>query len=199
MRPKNALKKLGPLLNRPRFTSEEAKSKGVTSATLVHYVKQGEIKRIGRGIYRGKNAPVSDVFQWEDLVEAIQKTKGGVVCLISALAIYELTDQLPRQFWIAIDHRTIHRTRKSTKVVRFRNMKIGKTKIKFGKISIPIFDRERTIVDSFRHLSMETAIKALKEALALKGENKIDMKKLANYAKKLRFDIQPYVMAITTV
>lgn len=30
---------------------------------------------------------------------------------------------------------------------------MGKTKFDLGGISIPIFDRERTIVDSFRYLS----------------------------------------------
>jgi hypothetical protein len=30
---------------------------------------------------------------------------------------------------------------------------------------LPIFDRERTIVDAFRYLGRETALKALKKAL----------------------------------
>ena len=91
MRPKNALNKLKPLLHAPSFTSEEARSCGVSSSTLAYYVKQHELTRIGHGIYRGANAPVSDDFRWEDLIEAMQRVKEGVICLTSALSLYHLT------------------------------------------------------------------------------------------------------------
>ncbi len=197
MKPQNALKKLAPLLKAPSFTSADARARGVTAATLVYYVNQGAIKRVGHGIYKGSDSPEAD-FKWEDLVEAVQRTKGGVVCLISALTIYELTDQIPREYWIAIKNETSHHGSKLTRIIRLRNMTLGLSKIKVGEIEVPIFDRERTIIDSFRHLSIEIAIKALKAALAAHGENKLDMKKLNAYAKKLRFDIKPYILTLTT-
>lgn len=197
MKPQTALKKLNPLLKAPSFTSADARTRGVTSATLVYYVNQGAIKRIGRGIYRGTNSPETD-FRWEDLVEAVQKTHGGAVCLISALTLYELTDQIPREHWIAIKHETTHHGSKLTRIVRLRNMTLGLSKIKVGEIEIPVFDRERTIIDSFRHLPIEVAIKALKASLSPKGKDKLDMKKLRMYSKKLRFDIEPYILALTT-
>jgi zona occludens toxin (predicted ATPase) len=67
-----------------------------------------------------------------------------------------------------------------------------------GSIRIPIFNRERTIIDSFRLLSRETAIKALKMALSQKGTVRLDLKKLQSYAKKLRFNIAPYLITATT-
>ena len=78
MKPKNALKKLKPLLSAPSFTSEEARLRGVSPSTLAYYVKQNELMRIGHGIYRGTNAPVVDDFRWEDLIEAMQRVKEGV-------------------------------------------------------------------------------------------------------------------------
>ncbi len=63
---------------------------------------------------------------------------------------------------------------------------------------IPIFDRERTIVDAFRLLSREIAIKALKIALTKGGKNRIDLIKLQEYAKKLRCNIAPYLISLTT-
>jgi len=197
MKPQTALKNLATLLKAPSFTSADALARGVTAATLAHYVNHGAIKRIGHGVYKGSDSPETD-FKWEDLVEATQRVNGGVVCLISALALYELTDQIPRDHWIAIKNETSHHGAKLTRIVRFRNMTLGLSKIKVGEVDVPVFDRERTIIDSFRHLSVEVAIKALKIALAAQGDSKLDMKKLNLYAKKLRFDIKPYILALTT-
>lgn len=165
---------------------------------MAHYVKSGKILRIGRGVYRGAEAEVTTDFRWEDLVDAVQKTKGGVVCLVSALALYDITEEIPRQFWIAVNHKTRHRADRSTKVIRMRNIELGKTEIEIAGTKLPIFDRERTIVDSFRFLSHEAAIKALRFGLRKKGREKINIEKLADYASKLRVKINPYILAETT-
>jgi hypothetical protein len=73
-------------------------------------------------------------------------------------------------------------------------MDLGRTVFKLGSVEIPIFDRERTIIDAFRLLSRETAIKALKMAL----KKKLNLKKLQAYAKTLKFDITPYLITATT-
>lgn len=70
------------------------------------------------------------------------------------------------------------------KIVRFLDPNLGKIEIELEGTSVPIFDRERTIVDAFRLLSRETAIKALKSAVAKGGKNRIDLVKLEAYAKK---------------
>lgn len=197
MKPKNALEKLKPLLNASSFTSEEARFYGVSSSTLAYYVKQNELTRIGHGIYRGANAPVVDDFRWEDLIEAMQRVKEGVICLTSALSLYQLTEEMPSQHWIAIRNETIHRAMPGTKVVRMRNLTLGKTTIKIGNITLSIFDRERTIADAFRYLGRETALKALKIALTKKGREKIDIEKIRQYAKKLRIKIEPFLIAMT--
>ncbi len=197
MKPKNALNKLKPLLHASSFTSEEARLRGVSSSTLAYYVKQHELTRIGHGIYRGANAPVADDFRWEDLIEAMQRVKEGVICLTSALSLYHLTEEMPSQHWIAIRNETVHRAMPSTKVVRMRNLTLGKTSIKIGNVTLPIFDRERTIVDAFRYLGRETALKALKIALTKKGAEKVDIEKIRQYAKKLRIKIEPFLIAMT--
>lgn len=192
-----ALEKIKPLLLRPSFTSEEARLCGVSSATLAYYVKKDEIKRIGRGIYRGINAPITNDFRWEDLIEATKRVKNGVVCLSSALSLYGLTEEMPSQHWIAIRNETLHRAASNTKIVRMRNLKLGKTTLKIGGVSIPIFDRERTLVDSFRYLGNETALKALRIALSKKGPDKVDQEKILKYAKILRVKIEPYLIAMS--
>lgn len=197
MKPKNALNKLKPLLHSSSFTSEEARLRGVSSSTLAYYVKQKELTRIGHGIYRGANAPVSDDFRWEELIEAMQRVKEGIICLTSALSLYHLSEEMPSQHWIAIRNDTVHRAMPDTKVVRMRNITLGKTTIKVGNVTLPIFDRERTIVDAFRYLGRETALKALKIALAERSAKKINIEKIRQYAKKLRIKIEPFLIAMT--
>ena len=66
---------------------------------------------------------------------------------------------MPSQYWIAIQHGTYHKAAHCIKIVRMRNLGLGRTKILIEKIKLPIFDRERTIVDTFRYLGRETALK----------------------------------------
>jgi len=197
MKPKNALDKLKPLFRAPSFTSTEARRRGVSSATLAYYVKENELKRIGHGVYRAVHAPMVDDFRWEELAEAVQRVRDGVICLTSALYLYHLTEEMPSQHWIAIRHGTLHRALPPMKVVRMRNLSLGKTTIKVGEVKLPIFDRERTIVDAFRYLGRETALKALKIALTKKGAERVDPEKIRKYAKKLRVNIEPFLIAMT--
>lgn len=197
MRPAVAMLLLVPLLGKPCFTAREARELGVHPAVLNHYVKTGRIKRVGRGVYQGSDYRNPSAFRWQDLVEAVNSVKGGVVCLISALAVYELTEEIPRYHWIAIRHDTSVKSKRGMKILRFRDMSLGKTEVTLEGMKVPIFDRERTIIDAFRLLGRETAIKALKIAVAKGGKNRIDFVKLQEYAKKLRFNINPYLMSVT--
>ena len=124
----------------------------------------------------------------------MQKIKGGVICLISAMALYELTEEIPRQHWIAIPNQTSVRTGNDIRIVRMRNMELGRTEIQIEGITLPIFDRERCIIDSFRFLSRETAIKALKMALS----KEIDIEKMLKYGKIMRTNIQSFLLTATT-
>jgi len=187
------------LLIHPSFTAKEAKELGVFPPHLAYYVKIGQVKRLGRGIYQGASYKISpEIYQWEDLIDTVNSIPNGVICLISALAIYEITDEIPRQHWIAVPHSTSINRGSSVRILRFRNMSLGKTEIHLGDVQVPIFDRERTIIDAFRLLTPEIAIKALKMALASKGRPRLDLRKLQAYAKKLRFNINPYLITATT-
>ncbi|MGE9743729.1 type IV toxin-antitoxin system AbiEi family antitoxin domain-containing protein [Bdellovibrio bacteriovorus] len=198
MKPQSALKALGGLLKAQSFTSKEAKLVGVSASTLSHYVKSGALERIGRGVYRHRD--VSDVgdLRWAELMDVIHTIKGGVVCLVSALVLYELTDEMPREYWIAISNKTRHRSSRTVRIVRMRDIKLGRTTLDIEGVKIPIFDVERTIVDSFRLLDKETAIKALKSAIKRKGPEKLNLRKLQDYAKKFKVDLAPYLLTVTT-
>jgi hypothetical protein len=77
-----------------------------------------------------------------------------------------------------------------------RNISLGQTMIKIGNQNLKIFDRERTIIDSFRYLDEEIALKALQSYLKSNKDTKPDIDKLLKYAKKLRVNLTPYISAL---
>lgn len=182
----------------PVFTASEARAAGIPSRMLSHFCKKGIIERVSRGVYRGSKAKLEIDFQWEDLAFVAMSIPNGVICLISALCYYGLTDQIMRQFWIAIPHASKSPQRSKTRIIRMRNIELGQIEIQVGTYHLKIFDRERTVVDSFRYLSKEVALKALQAYLRRTGSAKPDLKKLMKYAKTLRVNIHPFIMALTT-
>ena len=199
MKKPDKLKKIASTVKKHKLIDAKvARKLNVSNSSMAYYAKKGDLDRIGRGLYKIKNTSLISDFQWEDLVLASVKVKGGVVCLISALALYEITEEIPRAHWIAIPNTSRHRGDDSIRIFRYRNMKLGKTVYDFGDFKLPIFDRERTIIDAFRLLDREVGIKALRMGLRKKGEAKLDLEKLKEYAKILRVKIEPYILAETT-
>lgn len=162
---------------------------------LAYFCAKGQIERVSRGIYKIKDLSFDSEFEWEDLAIAALSIPNGVICLISALCYYGLTDEIMREFWIAVPHATISPTRENAHIVRMRNITLGQSTIKIGNLKLKIFDRERTIVDAFRYLDKETALKALQTYLKTTKDKKPDIDKLLLYAKKFRVDLTSYILA----
>ena len=191
-------KKLGNLLEKPIFTAAQARKKGITSAQLAYYCKQGIIERVAHGVYRNKQASWEGPADWEEIALIAASIPKGILCLLTALSYYDLTDEFVREIWVAVPKKTWPPERPHTHIVRMNNTTLGTTKIKIGNVPLKIFNRERTIVDCFRYAGTEIAIKALKEYLKGSKEHKPDLSQLSRYAKKLRTRIDQYVEAITT-
>lgn len=129
---------------------------------------------------------------WEELAVAARGVANGVICLISALNYYGLTDEKMREHWIAVPHANPRAHFPMTRIVRMRNMTIGMQYKRIGGIEVKIFDPERSIIDAFRLLDIETAVKALK--LYLQGKcGKPNIGRLNTYSKELRGGIQRYL------
>ena len=186
------------LSKKPVFSALDARKAGIPSRMLAYFCFKEVIVRIDRGIYKVKDWNLDVDFEWEDLVTTAMSISNGVICLISALCYYNLTDQIMREFWFAVPHASTAPKRSNARIVRMRNITLGQTVICIGGQELKIFDRERTVVDAFRYLDQEIAIKALKAYLQTTAESKPDVKKLMKYAKALRVNITPYIMALTT-
>ena len=100
---------------------------------LAHFCQQGIIARVSRGLYRVVEASSGIDLNFEELILTVSSIPRGVICLISALCYYNLTDQIMREYWIAIPNTDKSPKRPHVRIIRMRNMSLGVTTIKIGK------------------------------------------------------------------
>lgn len=179
-------KKLQKHFKKKTFTPKEAADLGISARMLNHFLKKGEIHKVGRGLYSFIEFS-TDEAEWKyyDLAIAAKSYKGAVICLVSALNYWNLTEEFERSFWLAFPNNRPAIKNESIKMYRPRNLIIGIIKIKLSGIDVKITDPERSIIDAFKYLDEESAITSLRLYLN-QEENKIQMAKLIDYAIKLR-------------
>jgi predicted transcriptional regulator of viral defense system len=78
----------------------ELRRHGITAATISRLERRGEVVRLARGLYQLGGAPLHEQHALAEAAKLVPM--GGVVCLISALAFHQLTDQIPAHVWIAM-------------------------------------------------------------------------------------------------
>lgn len=82
------------------FTALQAQKSGFTRPLLSHHVKTGRFLRVRHGIYRLAHFPESP---YADLHVAILETRSrGVLSHETALALFELSDNIPSQIHVTI-------------------------------------------------------------------------------------------------
>ncbi len=163
-------------------TREEGAVLGVNDMMLSRLVERGELHRVEAGIYARELDWLTDSLK--KYIVACARYPDAVICGISALTYYDLTDAEERQTWIALPApKIIHHPR--YRVIRPAGLaySLGVTKHRFGKREVRIYDREKTVVDAFKYLTEEIAFKTLKGYLKRKDKN---VAKLCDYARQLR-------------
>lgn len=178
----------------------ELRAAGVTAATMSRMEKDGEVLRLARGLYQLPDAPF-DVHH--SLAEAAKRVPKGVVCLVSALAFHQLTDQLPRQVWIAIGQKDWAPKGHGVPVrlVRFTDRLLTEG-IEFHTIEgvpVKVFGVAKTIADCFRYrnkIGLSVAIEGLQEALRQRKTTPSEMFRQAERGA-IATVIRPYLEALT--
>lgn len=172
---------------------------GFHSDSLAILEKNGKIEKISRGLYRlTAYMPGSH----PDLVSASLQAPRGVICLISALAFHEVTNEIPKYVDIAIPRNT-HANRIKYPPVRFYQFapqawEAGIGEHKIGGRIIRVYSLAKTIVDCFKFrnkIGINIARDALKTAIT---EKNIKPKDIMRYAKLCRVHniIKPILEAI---
>lgn len=154
------------------FTTKEANDFGISTRMLTFYVQSGDIERVGRGIYTFSDYDVEEDYAFHELVLVSKSIKGSVICLISALDYWGITDEIQREYWLAIPNNyPIPKIEKKIRFIRPRNLEIGVIEKEIAGEVIKITTPERSICDAFKHLDEETAISSLREYMNSENVN----------------------------
>jgi predicted transcriptional regulator of viral defense system len=178
----------------------ELRAEGITPATLARMTEDGRLLRLGRGLYQLADAKVDSQ---HDLAQAAKRIPKGVICLTSALAFHDLTDQLPRRVWVAIGlrHWAPKTERPPLRIIRLSERLLSQdveTRLIDG-IEVKLFGAARSVVDAFRQdrlVGRNLAIESLREALR---QRRTTPAVLADIAMRIGAwtKIRPYLEALT--
>lgn len=141
------LRDLGPV-----FRSKDAVAAGVAWRDLYRLRDEGELLELSRGLFQlTETAGMGNV----DFVAVCARAPQGMICLNSALAHWDLSDEIPPQVHLAVPegtHRpTIDYPPTTVHVFRSEKFDLGRAEVReeAGE-RFWISDRERTVVDTFR-------------------------------------------------
>lgn len=187
------MKKLPKALQKGPFTYKQALAAGLNLRSVRQLVADEQCYTVAKGIY----IPTSLDYNEENQFKAATLVVGApsAICLLSALSVYNLADQIPRQTWIIVPKSKRTNVR-SLKILRMSDpmWDIGIEK----KNGYSITSIERTIVEAFcykRMLGSNVAVEALREGI----KNKLTTgSKVLSMAQKLGVvhRLLPYLEAI---
>jgi predicted transcriptional regulator of viral defense system len=136
----------------PTFTTHMARAEGLSARDLSTLLEAGEIEELSRGVYRQSDAaPTAHL----DLLAVCARAPRAVVCGESALALFELIDDIPYEVHIAVP-RGSHRPQVGyppTKVAQYAaetfDFAVEQFEAAPGE-TIPVYSRARAVVDAMR-------------------------------------------------
>ena len=167
---KDALHTLGRFQGRP-FRLREAESAGVPRYSIYRLRDRGDVVELARGVFQVATADPSSAI---DLATVSARAPNGAIALNSALAYWDLTDEIPSTVHIAVP-RGAHRPQidfppTTVHVFAAETFDLGRQR-RAGEDGgeFWITSRERTIVDAMRLQNLvgrDQALGALRRYLA---------------------------------
>lgn len=171
----------------PTFTTKEALASGLHPRDLYRMRDDGSVLELSRGVYRSADAPATPYL---DLLAIAHRVPTAVVCMLSAAAIHELTDQVPSAVQIAVPRgqRPPQLDYPPVEVSRYdaSTFDLGRDTFEAAPAEpVSIYDAPRTVVDLMRarhRLGDAVALRALRLHVTGPGGSPA---KLLDYARSL--------------
>lgn len=166
---------------------------------LSRLVRDGRMKRVGRGVYSLPDRPLSE---HTSLAEAALRVPRGVICLLSALRVHGLGTQAPHQVWLAIPQNspTPRVEHPSLRPVRMSGPALseGVQSMRIDGLDVPVFNVAKTIADCFKYrnkIGIDVALEALRDGWE---RRKVSMDELSHYADIDRVSnvMRPYLESV---
>ena len=162
-------------------------SAGLKEQDIYTLFKQGYIERVRYGYYK---LSVGDELKEEVLLSKLMTQ--GIVCVESALFYYGYSDFAPREWTITVPRsysRTVKAIQEKVPVkayyVQNDMYHLGETTGTFNGVTLPVYDRERTICDCFKYrtkLDNELFNRAINAYVSYEKKN---LATLSKYAKEM--------------
>ena len=172
---------------------------GIHPRTLYALRKQRAVIELSRGLYRLANLPTLGN---PDLATVALKVPSGIVCLISALAYYELTTQVPHEVHLALPkgRKPPRLKRPPLRIFHYdpHSFREGVAIQETDGAPLRIYNPERTLADCFKFrnkIGLDVALEALKLYMR---RSKKDLTGLQKYARLCRVErvMKPYLEAL---
>lgn len=191
------LAEVGPV--RPR----DLAAAGIPRSYLTRLVDRGLMVRSSRGVYRRADAEVTEL---NALAEVAMRAPDAAICLLSALAVHELTTQLPHAVWLMIGHKArvpaIEWPR--IEVVRASGdaLSHGVEVRRIEGVDVRVTSAAKTVADCFRYrrrVGLDVAIEALRDYLKPPRRSRartVDALVAAARADRVQRVMQPYLEAL---
>lgn len=151
------------------FRPCDAEAAGIGYHELRRLEDLGLVEREGWGLYRQTRA---DITRHHTVAAVCARARQAVVCLLTALEVYDIGAQNPHEVWIAIPHKSRVPTfgKLPVRVTRFSGASLtyGVVDTEFEGVPAKVTTPARTVVDCFRFRSkigLEPALEALHEVL----------------------------------
>lgn len=188
------------LSERTMARAHEILEAGVTAATLARAVASGKIQRLTRGLYQ---LPDAEMDHESALAEVSKRIPKGRICMVSALAYHGLTDQMPRQVWIAIGAKDWEPKLQfpSIRIVRFRKpyLEYGVERHLISGVAVPVYSVAKALADAFRNRKLvdrSVAIESLRNAIAQRKASPSEIAQAAMDCGAWKI-MRPYLEAVT--
>lgn len=179
---KNVFQNVGTIAKTSDF-----KNVGLTNYDIAKLCKDGVIERIRNGFYQ---LPDNHNINEEQLLATLLPY--GTVCVESALFYYGYSDFAPREWSIAVPRTYRNQISNIQEVpikacyVQKNIIELGKTIGDFNGVTLPVYDRERTICDCFKYRSKIDNEMFNKALNAYVKDEKKNLTNLSKYAKEMR-------------
>lgn len=180
--------------------STQARQYGINPKTLADMVSEGRLIKEERGLYRVSDMEIPG---HADLIFVCQKIPKAVICLISALAFYELTTQIPHKVYIALPWEGRYRPKIEYPPVEIvwlgeAAYQAGREQKEIDGFTVPMYSREKTIADCFKFrnkIGKDVALEALKLYM---GSQEKNLSSLMEFSRINRVEkvMRPYVEAL---
>jgi len=178
--------------------SHELEGGGLTRVDIQEAVKEGQLERVARGLYRLAEADISEN---HSLAVASETVPGGVICLLTALRFHELTTQAPPEIWIAVVRDQWRPRMSGMRFIQYSpaSMRSGIENHSIEGIQVRVTTPARTVADCFKfrnRIGLDVAIEALRDA---RQSKRCTVDELMAQARVCRIQkvIRPYLEALS--